>query len=48
MPKHNGEVVSIVHASDIGAFFTGAMDNNVFMSLDNEFGESELLRTFVV
>ena len=48
LPKHNGEVVAILHAADIGAFFTGAMDNNVFMTLDNEFGESELLRTFVV
>ncbi|CAD8133059.1 unnamed protein product [Paramecium octaurelia] len=48
LPKHSGEVVAIVHASDIGAFFTGSMDNNVFMSLDNEFGESELLRTFII
>ncbi|CAK75155.1 unnamed protein product (macronuclear) [Paramecium tetraurelia] len=48
LPKHSGEVVTIVHASDIGAFFTGSMDNNVFMSLDNEFGESELLRAFII
>ncbi|CAD8135461.1 unnamed protein product [Paramecium pentaurelia] len=48
LPKHSGEVVAIVHASDIGAFFTGSMDNNVFMTLDNEFGESELLRTFII
>ncbi|CAD8044697.1 unnamed protein product [Paramecium primaurelia] len=48
LPKHSGEVVAIVHASDIGSFFTGSMDNNVFMTLDNEFGESELLRTFII
>ena len=48
LPKHNGEVVAIVHASDIQAFFTGSMDNNVFMTLDNDFKESELLRTFII
>jgi WD40 repeat protein len=30
------------------AFFTAAMDNRIHMTLDNEFGESELLRNFTV
>jgi WD40 repeat protein len=46
LPKHTAEVTSIVHAPDITAFFTAAMDNRIQMTLDNEFGESELLRKF--
>jgi WD40 repeat protein len=48
LPKHTAEVTSICHAPDITAFFTGAMDNRVHMTLDNEFGESELLRRFIL
>lgn len=48
LPKHSAEVISIVHAPDITAFFTASMDNRVQMTLDNEFGESELLRKFKI
>ena len=29
LPKHSAEVISIVHAPDITAFFTASMDNRV-------------------
>lgn len=48
LPKHQAEIVSIVHAPEITAFLTAAMDNKVHMTLDNEFGESELLRKFEI
>jgi hypothetical protein len=38
----------MIHAHTITAFITAAMDNKIHMILDNEFGESELLRKFVI
>lgn len=48
LPKHTAEIVCIMHAPEVTAFFTAAMDNKVHMVLDNEFGESELLRKFEI
>lgn len=48
LPKHAAEVISILHAPNITAFLTAAMDNKIHMTLDNEFGESELLKKFTI
>ena len=48
LPKHSAEVTAIIHAPCITAFFTASTDTKIHMTLDNEFGESELLRKFHV
>jgi hypothetical protein len=48
LPKHSAEVISILHAPNITAFLTAAMYNKIHMTLDNEFGESELLKKFTI
>ncbi|EGR33574.1 hypothetical protein IMG5_048910 [Ichthyophthirius multifiliis] len=46
LPKHTAEVTHIVHASSIKTFISAAMDNKINMTVDNDFGENELIRTF--
>ena len=48
LPKHHAEVTSLMHVPDLTCFLSGAMDGKVNMTLDNEFGESELLRVFEI
>ena len=48
LPKHNAEVTCLMHVPDLTCFLSGAMDGRVNMTLDNEFGESELLRVFEI
>lgn len=43
--RHSAEVTHMVHASSISMFITAALDNKINMTLDNDFGENELIRT---
>ncbi|KAL4503262.1 hypothetical protein ABPG72_000868 [Tetrahymena utriculariae] len=45
LPKHSAEIVQIIHADAITMFISAAMDNKINMTLDNDFGENELIRT---
>lgn len=43
--RHSAEITHIAHADTIAMFISAAMDNKINMTLDNDFGENELIRT---
>jgi WD40 repeat protein len=44
LPKHETEVTHMLECPEAKMFVTASMDNTIHLTLDNDFGENELLR----
>ena len=44
LPSHKAEVLHILECKESKIFVTASVDNIIHLTLDNEFGENELLR----
>jgi WD40 repeat protein len=48
LPRHKAEVIHIMECPEAKMFVTASIDSNIHLTLDNDFGENELLRVISV
>lgn len=48
LPKHSQEVSHILECPEAKMIVTASLDNNIHLTLDNDFGENELLRVISI
>lgn len=48
LPHHNCDVVHIIECSEAKLFITACVNNLIHVTLDNDFGENELLRVISI